>query len=298
MREVVAKGLGSDKKGKYRMREFDSIDDLLQYAKTCPNPNGINSHDHGPKYFDASSFDEAWDRAYNGWDTIRDKVDASLDPIRERLRELVDPVNTRVHDLIGYEPDIDRYVSGEIECMWDDMMVEAPHAGKVFTVLLDNSLSAAADKNKVIKTGAVVIALIEAFQMFGFELEIWVETTMRPMWGKSGGDDYLSYVTRVARAGETPDINAIMFPLANPDWCRRFLFGMMEGEAPETRRTFGAMPEGNGYGLHGNGCHHGERLEASIELSLQRPDMAMSSDPVGWILDQLRGQGVVAPEED
>lgn len=298
MREMLGKGIGSSKNETYRVREFDSIDDLLTYAKTCPNPKGINSRDEGPSYFDARSYDEAWDRAYNGWDTIRDKVDAMLEPIRERLRDLIDPVNTRVHDLIGYEPDIDRYVSGEIECMWDDMMIEAPHAGKVFTVLLDNSLSAAANKDKVIRTGAVVIALIEAFQMFGFELEIWTETTMRPFSSRGDdGSDLLSYVCRVARAGERPDINAIMFPLANPDWCRRLLFGMMEGEASDTRKAYGVYPEGRGYGLHGNGAHHGERLEASIELSLQRPDMAMDNDPVAWILDQLRSQGVISDDQ-
>lgn len=291
MNVISATGVGHDKKAKYLVREFDSIDDMLEYVKVAPNPDGINSKDRSG-FFDAKTFDQAYDRAFNGWDTIRDRVDATLEPLREQLRDYIQPVNTRMHDMIGYEPDIDRFVSGEIECMFDDMVTEAPHAGKVFTVLLDNSLSCAADKNAVIRTGAVVIALIEAFQMFGFELEIWVETTMRGR-GARGGHEYLSYLTRVARAGERPDINAIMFPLANPDWCRRFNFGIMEGEAPADRKHFGAYPDGKRYGLHGNGAHHGERLGASIEVSLQRPDFKMSRDSVGWILDQLEAQGVI-----
>jgi hypothetical protein len=299
MHTIEAQGLGSSKTKTYFLREFDSIDDMLQYVKTAPNPKGINSKPHDYGFFDADSFDEAWDRAYNGWDTIRNKVDQTLEPLREQLRDLIDPVNTRVHDIIGYEPDIDRFVAGELECMYDDMMIEAPHAGRVFTVLLDNSLSCAANKDSVIRTGAVVIALIEAFQMFGFELEIYVETTVSHWgyydeYGPAPSSDYLSYVCRVAKAGERPDINAIMFPLANPDWCRRFLFGMMEAETPDVRRTFGAYPDGSGYGCHGNGAHHGERVGASIELSLQRPDYRMSTDSVGWIIDQLKAQGVVA----
>ncbi len=290
---TTQKGLGSSKNKTYFMREFDSIDDLLAHAKTAWNPKGINAGGRS-SFFDSATFDEAWNRAHDGWDTVRDRVEQTLEPLREQLRDLIDPVNTRVHDMIGYEPDIDRFVSGEIECMFDDMMIEAPHAGKVFTVLLDNSVSWAANKNAVIKTGAVVIALIEAFQMFGFELEIYVESTMSRNNSNNDEPEFLSYVTRVARAGERPDINAIMFPLANPDWCRRFLFGMLEGETPGMRKAYGAFPEGSGSGIHGNGCHHGERLGASIELSLQRPDYRMDSDPVAFIIAQLQMQGVVA----
>lgn len=215
MQIIEGKGVGIRKGSKYRVLEFDSIDEFLTESKKRANPD-CTSHkdgnDHGG-FHNSKPYGEAWDLAYNGWDTIRPKVDKTLDAVREQLKDLIDPVETRVHDIIGFEPDIDRFVSGEIECMWDSMMVDAPHAGRVFTVLLDASLSASQDKDEILKRGAAVIALIEGFQMFGFELEIWVEQTVAPSWSNGGdksGPDFHTTLVRVARAGERPDINAIM----------------------------------------------------------------------------------------
>lgn len=290
MNVIEGKGVGFKKTSHYRLLEFDSMDEFLTESKKKHDPKGASSKPkdkYGGGFYNSASYDEAWQLAYDGWTTVRPKVDQTLEGVREKLKDLINPVETRVHDIIGYEPDIDRFVSGEIECMWDSMMIEAPHAGRVFTVLLDNSLSSSQDKDEILKRGAAVIALIEAFQMFGFELEIWVEHTVSD-WGS----DFHTTLVRVNRAGDRPDINAIMFPLGNPDWLRRLIFGLEEGEPDEVKSKFGF--NGSGYGCPRQGAHMTDRVGASIAISLEAPDGRMVSDPVKWILDQLRAQGVVS----
>jgi hypothetical protein len=285
------KGLGKNPTAHYHLREFDTLDEYLKFARDGRDPAGTSSRrENNSWFYTHGTFDESWGYAYNGWETVRPRVDQVLNAVRERIQDLVTPVPVRVHDMIGFEPDIDRYVAGEIECMWDEMVVETPHAGKVFTILLDTCISASADKDEMLKRGAAVIALIESFQMFGFELEIWCETTVAH-WG-SGSDTFHSTLVRVAKAGDRPDINAIMFPLANPDWQRRLSFASQEWESSTIRTQFG-FRSGGGYGKALNGCHFGKRLEASIELSLEAADRRMVSDPTQWIIDQLVAQGVI-----
>jgi hypothetical protein len=284
-------GLGKNPAATYHLREFDTLDEYLKFARDGRDPEGTSSRKENNSWFYThGTFDEAWDHAYNGWETVRPRVDQVVNAVRERIQDLVTPVPVRVHDMIGFEPDIDRYVAGEIECMWDEMVVETPHAGKVFTILLDTCITAMADKDEMLKRGAAVIALIESFQMFGFELEIWCETTVGN-WS-SGPEEFHSTLVRIAKAGDRPDINAIMFPLANPDWQRRLSFASQEWESDVIRRKFG-FNSGGGYGKALNGCHFGKRVEASIELSLEAADRRMVSDPTQWIIDQLVAQGVI-----
>jgi hypothetical protein len=292
MYSTDAKGIGSNKERLYHLRQFDSLDEYLEYTLASADPEGTSHNDYSQGYHLSKSFDEAMQQAAHGWDTVRPRVDKQVEIIRERIRELVTPIDVRIHDMIGYEPDIDRFVSGEIECMWDEVQIEAPHAGKVFTVLLDNCITSSQDANKMVKRGATVIALIEAFQLFGFELEIWVETTV----GNHSNTDMHSTLVRIQRAGDRPDINAIMFPLANPDWQRRLAFGSQEGEPSEIREKYGFYG-GRGYGTARNGCHFGKRVDASIEISIERPDGAMVRSPEKWIIDQLRAQGVIDDDE-
>lgn len=299
MNVICGRGIGSNKSKVYRVLEFDSLDEFLQQSKQRADraDGASNRSGSGSSFYNSNTFDEAWSEAWDGWSTVRPKVDAHLEAMREQLRDLVSPVDARTHDMVGFEPDIDKYLAGELECMWENTQIEQPHSGKVFTLLLDVSLSSSQDKDEILKRGATVIALVEAFQMFGFELEIWTEHTVGLSYGalqlRYDDPTMLSILTRVCRAGDRPDINAIMYPLANSDWLRRLVFGVQEGEPTRIRNLFG-IKAGRGYGTARQGAHHGERLGASVELSLEEANGRMSLDPVGFIMDQLRAQGVVA----
>lgn len=298
MLSIDAKGVGKIDTDMYHLREFESLSEMLEYSKKNRDKSASSGDPKSYGYHLSESYDEAFTQAWDGWSDVRPTVDKRVDAIRERLRDYITPHNVRIHDMVGYEPDIDRYVSGEIECMWDDFQVDTPHAGRVFTVLLDNGLTCDQEAEEMLRRGASVVALIEAFQVFGFELEVWAETTVKDFSYPSKGDRHTTLV-RLQRAGDRMDINSIMFPMANPDYHRRLIFGVQEGEPAAIREEFGFGDiHGGGYGEPRQGCHFGKRVDASIEISLERPDGRMVADPVEFIVAQLKMQGVIPDDDD
>lgn len=281
--------IGVERSKNYILWQYDSVQEFADEALANPDKQTSNR----PKQYDynaTDSFQEAYDLLVGGWKAARVQVDGYMDELREHLSDILGQETERYHDLIGYEPDIDRFVAGELECMWDDRVIELPKQGKVFRLLVDCSMSWDNTEEEILQRGAVLCCLVEAFVMLGFELELWVEQTIMPSWGGDGGGfDYASELVRINKAGEPLDINTMMFPIGHPDWLRRIIFSVEEFHE-ETRTKFGCH-SGGGYGLVVRKAHHAERVNASAVVSLDG-NRAMTSDPVKWVLDQLRFQGV------
>lgn len=284
--------------GKRIIRRFDSIADMVRYAdekrdRACASSQVDDSGHRG-----TTTFEEARDLALQGWSAQRPAVDAVLKPLRESLADKLSHVTVRLHDMVGYEPDIDRYVAGELECMWDDFMIEAPKQGNVYTVLVSGSVPAFTSGDEILRRGVAIVGLIEAFQMLGYDLEVWLENSVTSDSTKHGsGGDQWSSLCRIHKAGEDMDVNAIMFPLANAAWQRRMSFGVREGEDRATRQRFG-IGQGGTYGYTADLlCLD---LVENLSFTLTRGGTQgdeMARDPLAFILGMLAAQGVYEPAE-
>lgn len=284
--------------GKRIIRRFDSIAEMVRYVdekrdRACSSSRVDESGHAGTR-----TFEEARDLALKGWSAERPKVDAILKPLRESLADKLSAVTVRQHDLVGYEPDIDRYVAGELECMWDDFVIEAPKQGNVYTVLVSGSVPSFTSGDEILRRGVAIVGLIEAFQMLGYDLEVWIENSVTSESTRHGsGGDSWSSLCRVHKAGENMDVNAIMFPLANAAWQRRMSFGCREGEDAKTRQKFG-ITQGGTYG------YTADLLCADVidglSFTLTRggtQGTQMERDPLGFVLGMLAAQGVYEPAE-
>lgn len=290
MQYIEGKGLGSNPNRHYHLWVCDSIREVADIAKDNPLDNYKRSSRQAfnASFHTTETFEEAYTLAVDGWHDIRDKVDAHLEPIRHQLGQVLSVTRDRMLDVCGNEINFDRYFDGEPECMYDDVYDELPHNGKVFTMMVDSSLTWDNDAQSVARRGAVLCALVEAFDMLGYQLEIWGEWTMR----SDTVDGFASVLTRFNTAGEPMDIDSMMFALGSPDWFRRIGFGF--GEAQKKLHDFGF--NGGYYGLHRNGVHHAARVNASSVISIDG-NRQMTNDPVSWILDQLDAQGVIDRKE-
>lgn len=276
----------------HTVRRFDSIDGYLRHVTKAHNPKG-ESCVSDPDWAGTASFDAAINLCRHGWNTVRPQVEAQLEPLREKLADVLDTAIIRIHDIVGGEPDIDRYLAGELECMWDDFHVEAPHNGKVFTVLISDAVNSTVDGPTLLRRGAAILALVEAFQILGYDLEIWMETSTHQT------DTAVSALVRIHAAGEPLDINTIMFPLANPSWLRRFFFATCEGEPQPTRQALGVFPDGFGYGAAADllCADMIPNLSFTLTKGGSTFDKRIDTDPVAWVLDTLKAQGVYTPVE-
>lgn len=273
---------GSTKKN-YMLWQFDSINELAEAAKA--NPKKRTSDKRGTDDFNSTdSFADAYELAVDGWHSIRDRVDGVLTPLREKLGDVLAPSVERAYDLVGSEPDINRYIQGELECMVEWVCVDEPKNGKVFTLLVDNSMTAGNKAEDIIARGAVLCALVESYILLGYQLEIWVEST----WRGDGSDDYATVLTRLNHAGDIIDIDTMMFALGNGDWQRRIAWAFAETNDILAKK-FGF--NGSYCGLHRNGAHMIDRVGASSVVSLDG-NKDMTSNPAEWVLGQLAEQGV------
>lgn len=275
--------------------QFDSVGEMVAHSTAHRDKNKGQSSKYGPtaqEYSGTKSFAEARDLALHGWDGGRVHMDAVLGPVRERLKDLCDYAPTKLWDVIGSEPDIDRYWLGEEEHMIDHVWVKQDRSSNVFTLLLNASYSYNVSTEKVLKRGAVIVGLVEAMAVFGAELEIWVENSVRPYLGH---ERYASCLTRVHSAGGLLDVDSVAFAIGHSSWLRRLALGVFESADERTRRQFGFGCNGIGsYGIP-LGCQHLTHVDASIMLSLDN-SMNMETDPVQWIMSHLEMFGLIESE--
>lgn len=285
----TGKGVGKERLGNYYVTRFDNYSELLELANA--NPNKAASDRPPTDNMNATeNFAEAYELALHGWHGVRDKVDTAMAPIREKLGQALGIVSERVYDMTGFEPDIDRYLMGEMECMVDDLFVEAPKEGKVFTLLVDASMAWHNTQEEVIARGAVLCGLVEAFSMLGFQLEVWVEKTIA---SAATSKTFGTVLVPVSKAGDPLDIDQIMFAVGHPDFNRRIIWAYMES-VDDYATKFGCHGKpGHYYGLTKQGAHMNGVVNASVIVSLDG-NTAMTRDPVAWILGQLELQGVTS----
>lgn len=247
-----------------------------------------------------STFQEAVQLATHGWAEARPSVDAVLNPLREALAEKLSIVAERAHDITGHEPDIDRFLAGELECMYDDPFVEAPANGRVYRLLVSGAVNSGVSPETLKARGIAIVALVEAFQMVGSEVEIWMEDSYKPGWGDNPkGWKSFTTLVRIHAAGEVLDIDSIMFPLAHPAWFRRFSFAECESLPTDVRKAFG-FHSGSGYGQAAD-LRVNDLVDPTFTLTKGgegRQSAKMDDDPLGFILETLKGQGAFDEDAD
>jgi hypothetical protein len=285
MRTYKGKGVGKKPNATYHVQEFDSIAEVATYAGG--NQNVGKSDRWAEDYNLTRSLADACAMAIEGWHDLRARVDGTLQPLREQLGDVLAIETDRVFDVVGVEPDIDRYIAGEMECMLDDILVEVPKQGKVFRMVVDVSMTWANSPQDIAARGAVLCALVESFLLLGYQLELWSEYTAR---GEKK-NEYVSFITRLNKAGELVDIDSLMFCIGHPDFGRRLMWSTGE-QHPVASERMGFHDGAMGYyGYQRNGSHHSERLGASSVVSLDG-NYNMTRNPMKWITDQLELQGI------
>lgn len=275
---------------------FESTQEFIAAVSKGADKNGASHEDYDwfeKGWAGTKTFKEAVELARTGWHEARPSVDAILNPLREKLADKLSVVTERFHDIQGYEPDIDRFVAGELECMYEDLFVEAPTNGKVYTLLISGAVNCTVSAETLKRRGTAIVALVEAFQMVGTDVEIWLETSFKPPRYDTK-DEERSYtaLTKIHAAGTNLDIDEIMMPLAHPAWFRRLCFAIAEAQSPAVREEFG-FHQGRGYGRAAD-LRVMDIVEPTFTLTKggeSADTRKMDSDPLGFILDTLRAQG-------
>jgi len=284
------------------VRQYDSVADTLAASQRLGRDGESSRRDDDG--WAGGSWDNAVRMASEGWSDARPQVDAVLEPVRHQLAELLSYQLQPVFDLVGGGGiDMDRYLLGEIECMYEDMPQEIMKEGKVFTLLINGVYDSGVRPETILARGAAIAALVEAMSMMGCELSIYVECSVSPLsYGRRGklpeGPNTWSLLTKVHAAGDLLDINNVMFAMGHPSWLRRICFGIMEGEKAQIRSTYGFGTGGYGRPSSTTLCNDVLPMKPSFVMQMGGSQYGQDiSDPVGWVLSQLELQGIYTPSE-
>jgi hypothetical protein len=223
-----------------------------------------------------------------------ESVAIAKDVIKELQQERQLPEFEPVWDVSGLDVDIERYLTGEPECMIEYPVAEVLATGPVVTLVVGMNYSAIISKDAILAQGQFCVALALALAECGYSLEIWSEIhvgedsprfRMRPGWA-------IKVRTKVLEAGTSIDPGGLMFALAHPSMLRIFGFAAMH-LAPKTYRY--GVGVGGGYGYPWP-IDSADWPENAIILNT-RAGQATTEELRDEVLDQLRALGILKDGE-
>lgn len=249
------------------------------------NPGG--DPDNGSAWAGAS-FNEALSLAQNGWqDAVEQSADL-LGRINTDLGESHATTFQATYDVAGSEVDIARFLSGEPECMIESVPLKVMRTGRVIKLLVPGSISASVHQDTILRRGAAVMALVDAFSRAQHPVEVWLGFAVH---GSDSRNRNL-YMIQVQESDQPLNMGRIMFALAHPSSLRQICFAVNEGEPDDMRKRFNYGMGGYGFGKPSYAIYAEDaelNPENTIVLPVLSPGESWTEDyAVQWIETQLK----------
>lgn len=219
--------------------------------------------------------------ALTGWDQEVAPTEHIAGRVIDRVwseRTLAPSVTTR-YDVSGGSVDIDRYLTGEPECLLELIPRQVAQAGRAVRLVIHNGVRATVSPETYRRRGAAVVALIDALRQADHPLEIWAGSdatfqTGQPRW---------SYLVQIQAACDPLDIGRVIFFASHPGAHRQLGFAV---------RTSKDHP---GHGDHVGGSHPlgpscvpDDHTGTTIVLPQLHDDRSWSeAECAAWVGEQL-----------
>ena len=175
--------------------------------------------------------------AHTGWSTHRETFSMAVDAFTTSHGR---PTFSTTFDVAGAWVDVERFLSGEPECMVQPVLT---HDKPIVRIAVNGTVSGDIDPGTIIRSGGYVVGLVDVLTAAGNAVELYWYTSV-----KSFMDDHLQCLVKIKAADQPCDIDQVAFALANPSMLRRFMFGIEEQMSDELRDRFRARA-GGGYGM-------------------------------------------------
>lgn len=220
---------------------FDTWGELEQAAMKPPlngHHSGLTKQEHGgDSFFHYSTWDEAvqafkvagWPE---GWEKMRDSLSVIKDSGVKSLR--FEPVFSESGD----ESDVDRFLSGEHECMLNYVTNTCESAGKIYRIEINPSASNVFTHNELVMRGLVVLGIYNKIVEAGGNCEIFLNWQLTSKTNDAGAT--LTMVAPICSPDRPMSGERIAFILCNADFMRRIMIRIRESHFSEaTRKRFG-----------------------------------------------------------
>lgn len=222
---------------------FASASELGDYAATSPYTDqvGFYRKSRFGSYHEEESMDDAVKVSHAGWSTHRATFQAGTARF-----ETASSATSRFeyhYDVSGGWVDVDRYLTGEPECMVQPVL--SPDK-PILRIMVQLAVSAFVDARTVVESGGIVTGLVDVANASGFAVELYgvVSTGDKHPTAMAQLNTYIM----VKDPSQPLDIDNVAFTLAHPDVTRRFEITLLDMRSDYKR--WGARGEG-GHGYPG-----------------------------------------------
>lgn len=206
----------------YSLAEFTAYSRTLEDHQTAKMSQRMYTH---TKFFgDVKTMDEVHALADKGMERAGITALAiAQDAVRSRAADIQDQQVQSYYDMHGADVDVDRYLTGEPECMIDYQYAPETQPQQIVTLAINVMPPVRVSGDAVTKHGQALVALAEAIDYSGLQCEIWADISSQESRatgdGKKRGHTS-RYKVLIKRAGDGIDPGRLMFVLTHPAFSR------------------------------------------------------------------------------
>ena len=209
---------------KQQIKEFVTMGDLVNYVTNTPiHPSNVDGRRSSrdttrPGFHGTDNYDEACKLARDGWPEGLEKLTSKLDLCLGKGKS-----RYRVNDVAGDYPDIGRFLSGVPVCM-SRRVIDQGRKRPIIDIIMNVSYSGNTSQDAIINYGAAVASAVDELETAGFRVNIQIGCMVK---GNETGTLY-GCLVNAKTAGESLDLDRLIFFIAHPSFFRRFGFGYFE----------------------------------------------------------------------
>lgn len=234
------KTYGRTSKSNYTKVSFNSINDLMSFIKNTPyTPEGktwntsINTSDREARFTGTSSFEEAADLLYYGWESgaklLTTKLNArNCSPVAK---------SKTVYDVAGFQCSVPRYLQGIPTNMIQNKKVAAKT--KVANVVKSFAYASTVKKERIEEESVKFLEMVNNMEQSGTRCNVFITI---PFYLTSSKKNIVCIDVKIKDSTQRMNIKQMAFPLMHPSMLRRIIFNVIE-KLEETKEV------GSGHGI-------------------------------------------------
>ncbi|KPK37451.1 MAG: hypothetical protein AMJ65_14545 [Phycisphaerae bacterium SG8_4] len=207
---------------------FESIEALVAAGKLPSSWSGRDSRTGTLDFTGTASWEEACDRATNGWPEGLAKMAGVLEQAQASTTA-TGAAPSMMLDVAGAFPHAAIAASGDAFCMVSPLPV-SERARPVLRLATSTALPATFEPHEVFNYGAGLVAMIDSLEQAGFSVELSSLRCNDSFGGKASSR--LTIQTLLKPAGEPLELERLAFCLASASFNRRLHFAVVEALCP------------------------------------------------------------------
>jgi len=245
---------------------------------------GHNNPGNAGEWAGGGGINDCAEMLLHGWQDqdadFHEEVDRLLVTLEDKMNDFIQEQSKTVLDVSGGWVDVDRFIAGDPENMYESWMEPEVTKGKALKVLLNIAASNGVSPEAIKRRGFAVAAAVQAVSTMGFNVEMWVGESTHSTGEWRARKHCNVEIIKVKDYFDPLDEEVAMFMCAHPGMLRRICFWLNEQHEAEFRKGQGFGPESGGYGVP---APFPKELHEQFDLVIERGE-AFSADEV---VDQL-----------